>query len=538
MIHLLPIVHRELLLASRRRETYWTRCAMGALVGLVLFSLLSTTNQPPGRISPMIFMVLKGLTFAYCLLAGVRYTADALSAERREGTLGLLFLTDLRGYDVVLGKLVITSLNSFFGLLAAIPLLSVPVMMGGVSGGELWRTILLLLNTLCFSLAVGLVVSAYGYHERNVMMGTLFALLLAGFGSPWWWQNLPVIAPRWVEWILLFPSPVYAFKTTVSGLFVTVPSDFWPCMITIACLSLGCVVTACLRLPRSFQEAGPPAKSAPAARADVLWERRFVRRLLQRGLPYYWRVSRDQSMGQWCLVLAFVMGLFTVYSVIVSDGRGGPEPEVVFGWLIAHWLIKLMLTIEACRPFSEDKRSGTLELLLCTPLSPMAMIDAQRKRLRRIFIVPMIVACLANLFLSGVVRDDLFSTIFLMGIFTLLADGMALRWTSMSCSLTQPTYTRAVVATIWRVMGPPWIVFWISVLMLAAGSARESTLVSFLMTWTLGTVVYDVWLALQRQMSLVVSFRRIAAGDHPARFRPPAHWAPLPPQAGPVLRQS
>ena len=31
-------------------------------------------------------------------------TADCLSEEKREGTLGLLFLTDLRGYDIVVSS--------------------------------------------------------------------------------------------------------------------------------------------------------------------------------------------------------------------------------------------------------------------------------------------------------------------------------------------------------------------------------------------------------------------------------------------------
>ena len=85
-------------------------------------------------------------TFTFCLFAGVRYTADALSAERREGTVGLLFLTDLRGYDVVIGKLTITSLNAFFGVLGALPLLAVPVLIGGVSAGEVYRVMLVLIN--------------------------------------------------------------------------------------------------------------------------------------------------------------------------------------------------------------------------------------------------------------------------------------------------------------------------------------------------------------------------------------------------------
>src|SRR5436190_7976809 len=43
-------------------------------------------------------------------------TADALSKEKREGTLGLLFLTELQSYDVVLGKLFASSLRSVYFL--------------------------------------------------------------------------------------------------------------------------------------------------------------------------------------------------------------------------------------------------------------------------------------------------------------------------------------------------------------------------------------------------------------------------------------
>ena len=44
--------------------------------------------------------------------------------------MGLIFLTDLKGYDVVLGKLAATSLNGFYGLLAVFPLLAFPLLTG------------------------------------------------------------------------------------------------------------------------------------------------------------------------------------------------------------------------------------------------------------------------------------------------------------------------------------------------------------------------------------------------------------------------
>jgi hypothetical protein len=59
-------------------------------------------------------------------------TADCISSEKREGTLGLLFLTDLKGYSVILGKMLATSLNSFYALTAIFPVLAIPLLLGGI----------------------------------------------------------------------------------------------------------------------------------------------------------------------------------------------------------------------------------------------------------------------------------------------------------------------------------------------------------------------------------------------------------------------
>jgi len=63
-------------------------------------------NAPPHQFSQIILIVIAGFAFFFCNLAGVRLTADTLSEEKRNGTLGLLFLTNLRGLDVVGGDVV------------------------------------------------------------------------------------------------------------------------------------------------------------------------------------------------------------------------------------------------------------------------------------------------------------------------------------------------------------------------------------------------------------------------------------------------
>src|SRR5207248_3770939 len=153
----LPIVARELRVAARRRSTYTLRllAAAAAFSVILWLCLLPTPGQPPVALGKSLFTALSIMAFAYCLLIGPFLTADCISSEKREGTLGLLFLTDLKGYDVICGKLAATSFRAFYGLLALMPVLAVPLLLGGLTNGEVWRMVLVLVNTFLFSLAIG-----------------------------------------------------------------------------------------------------------------------------------------------------------------------------------------------------------------------------------------------------------------------------------------------------------------------------------------------------------------------------------------------
>ena len=120
----LPIVERELRVAARRHTTYSTRLliVLGAIV-IGFFLYLAHLRLPVQQLAPRLFIGMSALAMVFCLGAGRLSTADCLSSEKREGTLGLLFLTDLKGYDVVLGKLAATSLSAFYAVLAMVPML-------------------------------------------------------------------------------------------------------------------------------------------------------------------------------------------------------------------------------------------------------------------------------------------------------------------------------------------------------------------------------------------------------------------------------
>lgn len=146
----LPIVDRELRVAARRKSTHRIRLVTTSIAATISFFFLifAAILRAPTTVGQPLFYTLTIYAFGLCMLAGIFITADSLSGEKREGTLGLLFLTDLKGHDVVLGKFMAMSLNAFYGLLAAFPVLALPLLLGGVTGAEFWRVALALVNAL------------------------------------------------------------------------------------------------------------------------------------------------------------------------------------------------------------------------------------------------------------------------------------------------------------------------------------------------------------------------------------------------------
>ena len=139
----LPIVARELRVASRRRWTYWGRFSAALLAllasGVVLLLVDSSDQKETGlalvpRPGPADLLLRRHRGHATDL--------RLLDWERREEPSACSSLTDLRGYDIVFGKLAATSLHAFYSILSLLPVLAVPLLLGGVASAEVWRVAL------------------------------------------------------------------------------------------------------------------------------------------------------------------------------------------------------------------------------------------------------------------------------------------------------------------------------------------------------------------------------------------------------------
>ncbi len=131
----LPVIARELRASARQPFTYYLRVlgVTALLLASALFGLQVGFRPAFGR---ELFAALHCALFGAIWLLVPMLTADCISRERREGTLGLLFLTPLKGTDVVVAKGLAHGLRAVTLGLAVVPVLTIPFLLGGVSWAE------------------------------------------------------------------------------------------------------------------------------------------------------------------------------------------------------------------------------------------------------------------------------------------------------------------------------------------------------------------------------------------------------------------
>ncbi len=367
---MLPIVERELRVQARNRRAFLLRVAAAVVASLatVVALLAASVESNPSRTGQFLFLILRWPLFAFCLFEGLRVAADAISVEKREGTLGLLLLTDLSPGDVVLGKLSGVSFNSVYALLATMPILATPLLLGGITVGEFWRTTLTLFVALGLSLMVGIAVSVRCRELLNSWSFTAVAMFiilalpyaLAGATSRPWWS---------------FMSPIAAMMGSDAAIYGSNASDFW---IPIACmlvLSFGALLSAVLGLKSQWRD-----QPEAIAKAKLGGNQRAPRRpgdsLLRAGHPVAWLASRALPPRRRMTWAAVAVGSAGIIATALVDVSLGDIAWVILTFAVIHWAAALRQGLVAVGIGSELRHSGAVDLLLVTPLTSQEIVWA------------------------------------------------------------------------------------------------------------------------------------------------------------------
>jgi ABC-type transport system involved in multi-copper enzyme maturation permease subunit len=394
----LPIVGRELRVAARRRSTYALRlfAALTASTITLWLCSLPAQGQPPAVLGKSLFAALTTMAFAYCLLIGPFLTADCVSSEKRDGTLGLLFLTDLRSYDVVLGKWVATSLAGFYGLLAVLPSLGVPLLLGGVTPGEYGRTALAVVNAILFSLTTGMLVSAVSRDQTKAILGSLILVLaLSGLlpgvmalaSKGFWARGAGGYPP------LALASPIYSGQLALDGIFRANPKLFWLSTGIIHSMSWLLMIATMLIVPHIWRQ--EPADEPAKARRWWLrlgwtrgWKRKWRKRLESN--PVY-AVAARHRWPHW--VFWMLVGIVAINIYWFIFGHRQNPAATPFHLRFSQALVfmnRVWIAAMACRFFAEARRTGALELILTTPVHVGTILAGRRRALLRLFFWPVV----------------------------------------------------------------------------------------------------------------------------------------------------
>lgn len=125
-------------------------------------------------------MVLLMVTAVVMVVPGV--TALSIVGERERQTLGLLQVTQLTPFQLVIGKL--TSSLSYFLLLvvAVAPIIALPLLFGGMSLGDVFAGLGMMLLTATMVGSVSLAISARAKSSRGAVAGSYaFSFVIAFF---------------------------------------------------------------------------------------------------------------------------------------------------------------------------------------------------------------------------------------------------------------------------------------------------------------------------------------------------------------------
>jgi hypothetical protein len=534
----LPIVERELRVASRRRATYWTRAGVaGAIIVIGVAIFLFALEDAPTKVGKSLFYCLTIGTFLHALVLGVRATADCLSEEKREGTLGLLFLTDLKGYDVVLGKLVATSINGFYGLLAAVPVMAIPLLLGGVTHGEFWRMALVLANTLFFSLAVGIFVSSMSQTARKAMAGTFFLILFISAGLPLLgvWAAFATKIKDVVQYFVL-PSPGCMLTLAYeSPMRTSAANGFWISAGIVHGLAWMFLWLASLITPHAWQD-------KPAGAGEFRWrdwwqtfcygnsvERRSFRRRLLDQSAFFWLAARRRLDPAWVWAFLGLIGCLWLWGAL-KFRRDWFGLGIYFATaLVLNSILKGWVASEAARTLAENRRVGALELLLSTPLTVTQILRGQMLALRRQFFLPVVfVLIVETVFLIAMMRDPVLQsdseftmTLWISWInIVFIADLITLYWVGMWMGLAARNINRASSAAVIRIMvlpGISWLAISGIVMFINMRAHEDPNWGFFVWLWFGLSFGFDLAFGLWSRRQLYLNFRSIAAQRYMAK---------------------
>ena len=323
-------------------------------------------------------------------------TADSISRERREGTLGLLFLTRVKAFDVLLGNFGAAGITCVCALIACLPVLILPLLTGGVTGGEACRKVLVLFDVLFLSLTAGLWASARGRGWFKSARSAV--LLLVCF----------IVLPSWIGPLaggvfgdVGLLSPMGALHYADDAWYRADSARYWISIAAVHGISWLLLLSAGIRLRRAMREEDGTEESSTTANPEnaVVPQRPF--KPIEDGMdPIGWRLRRQRGILPviWAAALTLLIYQYGPNYIFRWFRLGFLTYSTFWGMHLAISVVQASLFGWAASWFFiEARRTGELELLLTTPQGAERIISSQWNWLKCLLFWPVVVLMIPSL---------------------------------------------------------------------------------------------------------------------------------------------
>jgi ABC-type transport system involved in multi-copper enzyme maturation permease subunit len=360
----------------------WNRTASigdAARFNVMLFQLLTLRVQLP-------------LLLFFAALSA----ASAITQEKDRRTFVLLLLTDLRNYEIVLGKLLGSLLQIALFLAGTIPLLAILLLLGGVAPNQVAQAVLILATAGLAAGSLGTLVALWRDKTFPALALTalflvLYVCLVRGLGL------LPGLFGTWTgssagagwsveslqQWFDPFMALQSVLDPTESSL-LGIPTAFGFALVMLV-LSLLLNGWGILRLrvwnpsgePIMQREAPVEAEAEEKDRAKAHAAPGTVRQVWAN--PILWREMRTRAYGRRPLLVkiayALVLVLIGYYALAPVFTAGERSVFAAVTGLVPVGILSLLLvSAQAVTAITSERDTGALDLLLVTDLTPKEFI--------------------------------------------------------------------------------------------------------------------------------------------------------------------
>ena len=379
---LLAVVYRELQEAARRKRTFWLRVGYGgALAAPIAFMVRISGPQTQG-LGAALFQTFVYWQFALIILLAPASAASSVSEERNSGTLGLLLLTGLRPWSIIVGKLAAESLRALTLVLSGLPILFVTTMFGGVAPTQIASAFIVTIGTVVLLAALGTAISSFETRAYAAIVKTYAIVLVFGVGVQAVLSVMGLLWPaaKWVTEPISILNPGIALSRSLAGQGDLVTALQFLLLATL--LTVLFVLVGAFGLNRVIV--------AETAKPSLLRKRTGAPQTRIRGEinghPIAWR---DGKGNPWVdRFLAFLL-VCVLIVITYTAGQQRLQRELPGMWAASSSLfwffLSVVVMVRGASLFAAEKEDGALPSLLMTPFSDAEIVDGKLRALMREF---------------------------------------------------------------------------------------------------------------------------------------------------------